>query len=504
MKNNAPKVIAMYLPQFHRVIENDKWWGEGYTEWTAVKQAVSLFEGHYQPRKPLNDNYYDLMDKNVMIEQSKLMKQYNVHGFCFYHYWFKDGRMILEKPAENLIKWTDIDIPFCFSWANESWVRTWSALNNENSWACKYEKSKQDDENETGILLEQRYGGKEDWKKHFYYLLPFFKDARYIKIDEKPVFLFYKPDVISCLKDMIDYWKELARIEGLNGIYFIGTNTLKKDNFAAILRQEPQRIMKFVKSEYNNGVRCFQYDDLWEGIINDKIEDKSKIFLCGIVDYDDTPRRGNAGIAIKNVSPQQFKKNFSKLLKKSELYGNEYVFLNAWNEWGEGMYLEPDEKWGTRYLEAIKEATEKYYLEVIEIDKKNDNYKEKVLIELNEKYKSYWQILNKWLTLKENDKCLSKSLLQRKIKKIAIYGIGMLGKHLIEELKNTEVEIVYGIDRRSDGINVDFPIVSPNDDLPQVDAIIVTATYDYENIKKKLKDKIECAIFSLTELIDFE
>ena len=131
---NCMKTIAMYLPQFHRVKENDAWWGEGYTEWTAVKNAKPLFEGHNQPRVPLHENYYNLLEKSTMEEQAELAQQYGVDGFCFYHYYFKDGRKILEKPAENLLNWTDIKLPFCFCWANETWARTWSNVGNKNSW----------------------------------------------------------------------------------------------------------------------------------------------------------------------------------------------------------------------------------------------------------------------------------------------------------------------------------------------------------------------------------
>ena len=138
---NRIKTIAMYLPQFHEVPENNEWWGEGYTEWIAAKKAEKLFDGHYQPREPLNDNYYDLMDKSTMLWQAEIARQYLLDGFCFYHYYFKEGRKILEKPAENLLKWKDVNMPFCFCWANESWGRTWSKINYEiNEWLIEDEK----------------------------------------------------------------------------------------------------------------------------------------------------------------------------------------------------------------------------------------------------------------------------------------------------------------------------------------------------------------------------
>ena len=154
------KIISMYLPQFHRVKENDEWWGEGFTEWTAAKQAHPLFENHYQPHIPLNQNYYDLLDKKTMQWQADLMKKYGIDGQCIYHYWFKNGRQILERPAENLLHWTDIDMPFFFCWANESWARTWSHLRNRTPWSTELEPKQKAGDN--GVLLEQQYGEEKE------------------------------------------------------------------------------------------------------------------------------------------------------------------------------------------------------------------------------------------------------------------------------------------------------------------------------------------------------
>ena len=169
------KVLAMYLPQFHRVKENDQWWGTGFTEWSAAKGAKKLYDGHYQPRIPQNQYYYNLLDKSVMQWQAELMRKYSVDGVCIYHYWFKDNRRILEKPAENLLKWKEVEMPFCFYWANVTWARTWSKLQNKTPWTNAYEPKDSNEVN--GILLEQKYGGEEHWREHFEYLLPFFQTA---------------------------------------------------------------------------------------------------------------------------------------------------------------------------------------------------------------------------------------------------------------------------------------------------------------------------------------
>lgn len=169
-----PKTIAIYLPQFHEVEENNRWWGQGFTDWVTVKNALSLFQGHRQPRVPLDQNYYDLLQHDTMKHQAEMAAKYKVSGFCFYHYWFKDGRRILEKPAENLLRWTDIDMPFCFSWANQTWARTWTNVSNSNAWIdVDFENRESGDD----ILLRQSYGGKKDWKEHFEYLLPFSETA---------------------------------------------------------------------------------------------------------------------------------------------------------------------------------------------------------------------------------------------------------------------------------------------------------------------------------------
>lgn len=221
------KVLAMYLPQFYRTKENDEWWGEGFTDWTTVRGAKPLFDGHIQPEVPLNENYYDLLDKETMRSQINLMQKHGIDGICIYHYWFKEGRQILEKPAENLLGWKDLNTQYCFCWANETWARTWSNFGDSNVWAAKYEKNRNYDDG--GILLEQQYGNSKEWDKHFDYLLPFFKDERYIKYEDKPVFVIYRPKLIFCLEEMIELWNLLAKENGFSGVYFIFANCSQRE-----------------------------------------------------------------------------------------------------------------------------------------------------------------------------------------------------------------------------------------------------------------------------------
>lgn len=183
------KIIAFYLPQFHEIPENNEWWGEGFTEWVNVKKAKPLFEGHNQPRVPLDDKYYDLLDDEVKIWQAKIAKENGIYGFCYYHYWF-NGRKVLERPMEQMLRNNEVDIPFCVCWANEPWTKAWIGRNE--------------------IILPQFYGEKKEWKEHFDYLLPFFQDKRYIKENGKPLMVIYRAEVITNLNEMLDYWSELA------------------------------------------------------------------------------------------------------------------------------------------------------------------------------------------------------------------------------------------------------------------------------------------------------
>jgi len=501
------KIITLYLPQFHVVPENSVWWGEGFTEWTAVKRAKPLFSKHKQPKIPLNKNYYNLLNKEVMINQQSLMQQYNIYGQCFYHYWFKGGRKILEKPAENLLSWTDIDMPFCFSWANQTWARTWSNISGSNTWAAKFEKSYNRNEKECGVLLEQDYGTESDWSKHFFYLLPFFQDKRYIKIDGKPVFLFFKPNDIPCINEMLSFWNELAFREGIPGIYAIAHSHMAGDVihpsvFNAIYYHEPQRSMEIVSEDYIDGIKCYDYDTIWHQILREEVNIKQDVFLGAAMRWDNTPRQGEKGSLIVNSTPEKFERYLSRLIQKSKKMNSPFVFINAWNEWGEGMYLEPDEEYGYAYLEAVRRAQEEPLETVTEEICSVDWEKEKqALICKNYMFRERSEILNQWLWLKENGLSLSSFFQKRDIKRIALYGIGILGRHVIAELQGSDIEIKYGIDRAAKVINREFPVYTLEDELPEIDVIVVTITDEFLNIKKNLSRKIACPIISLREVV---
>lgn len=373
--NEKIKVIAFYLPQFHETKENNEWWGKGFTEWTNVKRAKQYHEGQVQPRIPLNNHYYNLLDEKEMIWQSSLAKKYGVYGFCLYHYWF-NGHLLLEKPVEKYLELPYEDKNnYCICWANENWTKAWADKSDE-------------------ILIAQTYGNKKEWLSHFNYLLPFFKDKRYILQDGKPVFIIYRPEIIPKLKKMMKYWNELAIENGFLGIYFIyqqysfyatknsakklfsahieyqpdyawsQMNQIKKSLPVRIYSKLPANLQKFIsklrhkvansESLQNRKHRVSDYDEVWNHILKTPPTGNDSL-PCAFVDFDNSPRRKENGTYFKGVSADKFNKYFNQLIEKTKTeYHSEFVYIFAWNEWGESAYLEPDEKNGYMFLEAIK------------------------------------------------------------------------------------------------------------------------------------------------------
>lgn len=507
MVNEKSKVIGIYLPQFHETEDNNKWWGNGFTDWNSVQMAEPCFKGHKSPWAPLNKNYYDLNTYETMLSQANLAKKYGIEGFCFYHYYFADGKKELEQPAENLLKWKDIDMPFCFNWASESWIKSWSRIDG-NVWSEKFEQDNVDSSN--GILVRQDYGDQYAWKKHFEYLLPFFRDPRYITVHGKPVFIFYRPDDIPCLREMAIYWRKLAKDCDLEGLYLIGVNTNVLDyDLDAALVYEPRtsinRLNDAGKVIIKNGVRCFEYKDVWNELLDDKGFTGCKTFFSGVSGYDDTPRRGMCGECIVHKSVDIYENGMRRLIEKSTGRGNEFVFVNAWNEWGEGMYLEPDEEDEFKYLEATKRAimSAKQYVQ------QDNNQLEEGLEEIKRlrsdvrKYKSFVMLFDKWLEVERLNKFnLKKYFESEGVRTIAIYGMATMGKQFYLQLQKENITPTFGIDRYVGQYGRDFKIIRPEDDFPHVDAIVVT-TYNSEDIICMIKDKTNSKIYTLEHIIDY-
>lgn len=373
------KIIAYYLPQFHNIPENDEWWGDGFTEWVNVKNAKTVFDGQVQPRVPKDNNYYDLLNDDVKIWQAKLAKKYGVYGFCYYHYWF-NGKMLLERPMEQMLDNKEIDLPFCICWANEAWTKAW--VNEEKK-----------------VLIPQKYGEKPEWKAHFEYLMPFFKDKRYITKDEKPIFVIYRPSAMECASEMMKYWNKLAVQNGLNGICFMyqtgeldWSNDSLAEEFDYDIEFQPgyaRHKMLSEKKSLVNGLKAFRrkaasviekkfgidllrygavalrkvtnsqimkYDDIWTTILeSDPVRENS--IPSAFCRWDNTPRHGERGYIYQGENPEKLKKYLSKQIKHAkEDYHQDMMFMYAWNEWAEGGYLEPDEEFGFGFLEAVCDA----------------------------------------------------------------------------------------------------------------------------------------------------
>jgi len=361
------KVMCMYLPQYHTFPENDEWWGKGYTEWVAVKRAKPLFKGHVQPKVPLDDRYYDLSDESAETFkwQAQIARKYGVYGFSIYQYYF-NGKKLMNRPMEILRDHPEIDIHYNICWANETWTRTWYGLSNQ-------------------ILMAQEYGNEADWNDYFDYLLTFFRDERYIKVDNKPVLQIYKTFDIDCLSDMLKTFNQRAREAGFEGIYVVSGKTAagveKRENLVdAYYYFEPGYTLKndfsdFEKFSYNfmtllRSLRNKLFGKRAGYILERRISAKSILnsitrrsykeneFPGLIPDWDNTPRRDYKGLVYMGTSPESFEKALRILKDKIKNHKNDFVYINAWNEWGEGAYIEPDKNRGFAYLEAIKRVTD--------------------------------------------------------------------------------------------------------------------------------------------------
>lgn len=509
--SDSIKSIAMYLPQFHQVPENDKWWGEGYTEWTAVKSATPLFKGHQQPKIPYGSDYYNLLYKKTLMRQAELAKKYGISGFCFYHYWFEKNRKMLEKPAENLLKWKDIDLPFCFAWDPSQWARTWTRLG--NSWADKFETNKKKITNDdTGILIKQSFGDETYWRAHFDYLLDFFKDDRYIKFNNKPMFIFYNSQSISCLDRMIYYWRKWARDAGLEGLHVVAFHVPSDAADAVILPMAFAQStlgydMNIEHTIEGTTLRGYDYDVVWKDYLSYMPSQTQPTYWLCTVDFDDTPRRGLNGRVYMGASPSKFKKYYSLLLEKSKKTNNPFIFIDAWNEWGEGKYLEPDTKNGFEYLNAVKEVMRGIYTNSEDTDLIKDTWTKQARIlekQLLTKMKNS-QLSDIWLEIERKKVNIAEALCTMGYKHVAIYGYGKYGKMFYDEIAclGSKVHVDYFIDKHSDGLkkHLDTKIYSPCESLPACDVIIVSVVSQFNDIMLDLKKHTEIPIISLYEVL---
>lgn len=376
------RVIAYYLPQFHPIPENDKYWGKGFTEWTNVAKAKPLFKGHYQPRIPADLGFYDLRLPEVREQQAQMAREAGIEGFCYWHYWFGNGKRLLQRPFNEVLQSGKPDFPFCLAWANHSWkTSTW-----ENGGKDR-------------MIVEQRYLGEEDYTMHFQEVLPSFRDKRYITIEDKPLFAIFDPYNFRDVSNFIKTWQRLAKENGLKGIYFIAicnsTSTLQRNADGTLKRVTPNlqsservyndllnlgfdginsfgksraemlcmgkyaRIAKKLLHQYLSFLptHCINYEKITQHFFAPE-DSWQNIYPSIFPQWDRTPRAGNSeGVYIK-ATPTSFKKHIQDALNviKNKDVEHQILFLRSWNEWGEGNYVEPDLKYGHAFFDAIKET----------------------------------------------------------------------------------------------------------------------------------------------------
>lgn len=363
METLKAKVIALYLPQYHPTPDNDEWWGEGFTEWTNVAKAKKLYRNHYQPRIPANLGFYDLRLPEVREKQVEMAKRAGVSAFCYYHYWFGNGKQELERPFNEVVASGKPDFPFCLCWATGTWYnKTW----NMDGSICKRP------------LVEQLFPGEKDNEEHFYTLLDAFRDKRYFKCHGKLVFVVYLPQLNEPWSDFMKQWNTLAEKNGLPGFYFIGhvqnpkvlsdINDIKAMGFDAInvLRltnfcYQTNSIIGRCKNYLTHQLLKRPYVNNYARIINKFVGDEDKlekIYPSIIPNWDHTPRSGSGGYLFENCKPELFEKHCRMVIDevKDKPEEDRIIFLKSWNEWGEGNYMEPDLRYGFGYIDALKRA----------------------------------------------------------------------------------------------------------------------------------------------------
>lgn len=373
------RVLAFYLPQYYPVKENDEMWGKGFTEWTNVAKARPSFRNHYQPQIPADLGFYDLRLSEVREEQAILARQAGIEGFCYWHYWMGNGKMLLDMPFREVLHSGSPDFPFCLAWANHPWTnKTW-------------QKSERFQEDIT--FVAQEYPGDEDYINHFNYVLPAFIDKRYIRVDDKPLFMIFDPYAIPDVEHFINLWNRLARDNGLKGIHFVGraasTGTLnpkvsKKEIMNSVNARYDELLNKgfdaissstlkqadiltkgyYVKmlhlylerKNFQLGFDRYDYRKIIKNLYHEE-DSRIDVYPQLIPRWDKTPRKGKDAQVYFNSTPEAFKESIRLALEtiKDKPYDKKILFLFAWNEWGEGAYMEPDIKFGHGYLDALRD-----------------------------------------------------------------------------------------------------------------------------------------------------
>lgn len=359
MTDNNLQVLAFYLPQYHPTEHNNEWWGEGFTEWTNVAKAKPLFRGHYQPKIPADLGFYDLRMSEIKEKQVKLAKEAGVTGFCYYHYWFGDGHQELELPFNQVVDSGKPDFPFCLCWANESWYKKfWNADGAVG---------------EKKVLAEQKYLGHIDNLQHFEVLKKAFLDDRYIKVDDRLLFMIYKPLEFVGIEAFIKDWNEMARQIGLKGFYFVGYSlnaavehdAIREKGFDAVCschlgygkQSKIDFFLRKIISVVTNTPRRFSYKKMISQLLREE-DFRNDVFPTMLPNWDHTPRSGKGGYVYTGATPELFQIHAEQVLScvLSKPKPSQICFIKSWNEWGEGNYLEPDLKYRKKYINSLRQA----------------------------------------------------------------------------------------------------------------------------------------------------
>jgi lipopolysaccharide biosynthesis protein len=343
------KLIAFYLPQYHPIPENDEWWGKGFTEWTNVSKAIPNFEGHYQPRLPGELGFYDLRISEVQKRQIELARNYGIYGFCFHYYWF-NGKRLLERPLNQFIEAPDLNFPFCLCWANENWTRRW-------------------DGHEDEILIAQVHT-EDDYLVFIRDILPHMLDNRYIRVNGKPLLIVYRASILPNPKLATEIWRSECKKVGIGDIYLVAAQTFgitdpRPFGFDAAVEFPPHnlgstRIEKpkvQIMNPYYKGI-IFDYIKAIHHLSNTNVPDYT-LFKTVMPGWDNTARKQNDGYTFINSTPSAYKAwlaNTIDYTRRCLPEDKQYLFINSWNEWAEGAYLEPDRFYGYAYLQATADA----------------------------------------------------------------------------------------------------------------------------------------------------
>lgn len=348
-ENPSIKFIAYYLPQFHRISENDTWWGKGFTEWTNITKALPRYLGHIQPKLPRDLGFYNLKDLESLKEQSELMKRGGLYGICIHDYWF-DGYKVLDTPLNLILENKDIDIRFCLNWANENWTRKWDGLDQD-------------------VLLKQNYD-INDSIGYVKSILPALNDSRYIRIDGRPLIMVYRPSLIPNAKEVFAKWRDFLKSEGVGDPFLVMAQTFgdhdprvygldaaagfPPHNGGSLLQNQKNKLKLFDKS-FKGVVRS--YHDMVKATLGNK-NTEYQLFPGVCPSWDNEARRPGKGTSYFNASPEAFEDWLVEAGKQTITYesSERLVFINAWNEWAEGAVLEPDQHYGYAHLTALRNA----------------------------------------------------------------------------------------------------------------------------------------------------